>query len=102
MEWHEDRAKLEWYTQSVGDFWSIQVLASWSAAPWDPDHPHRWGVILRGPTTPLGPYREADIWAAWGTAATQEEAREKALNKAEALIKALPKAWRVYTGEMPF
>jgi hypothetical protein len=103
MEWHRmDEAKWDWGSKAVGALWdAVEVVAVWVAAPWDPAHPWRWGVALEGKTFPVGPSQKARIWAAWGTAAGELEAMERAEAEALALLEALPKGWARVWGEDP-
>jgi len=105
MEWHlVDDAKMDWGAKSVGALWdSVEVLALWTAAPWDPARPWRWGVALEGKTFPLCPSQKALIWAAWGTASGELEAMERAEEAALGLLRALPREWvRVWEEDPPF
>jgi len=105
MEWHRmDEAKVDWGQKSVGALWdAVEVLAVWVAAPWDAERPWRWGVALEGRTFPLGPSEKARVWAAWGAAAGEGEAMERAEEAALALLRGLPRGWvRVWEEDPPF
>jgi len=86
--------ELEWEARSLGNLWdSVDVLAVWMAAPWDPAYPWRWGVALEGRAHPLGPYQGGRVWAMWGTARSKGEARDKAEVQALVFLRALPREW---------
>jgi len=94
MEHLMDEAQFDWEVRAVGLIRdAIEVLAAWAAAPSDAQRPWRWAVLLERKGLQGG-----RVWA-WGTAAGELEAREKAQEAALGLLRGLPEEWVKVRGE---
>jgi hypothetical protein len=96
-----ERAEMVLEEQRVGSIWDVDVIAAWCEFP-DGGHRYRYAVILEGKSFPLW-FHEGRVFLVWDRARTEGEAREKALEMAESLLRALPREWvRIEDEDPPF